>query len=155
MYQLALNKITVINSKNTHANISSTELRKINIHTLIKRSIKLINAYIGLDKKSVQNKINFTYQPELNYRKLLTEVHKNTNKTDRNTFLAKFSYVYIQTCLSYETNITTVLANKTGYSKSYIKNIIKEAFQKGYLKSSSKGISGGHLSNKTINCLKQ
>ncbi len=155
VYQLVLNKITVINSKNTHANISSTELRKINIHTLIKRSIKLINAYIGLDKKSVQNKINFTYQPDLNYRKLLTEVHKNTEKTDRNTFLAKFSYVYIQTCLSYETNITTVLANKTGYSKSYIKNIIKEAFQKGYLKSSSKGISGGHLSNKTINCLKQ
>ena len=37
----------------------------------------------------------------------------------------------------------------------YIKNIIKEAFQKGYLKSSSKGISGGHLSDKTINCLKQ
>ncbi|MDB4237578.1 hypothetical protein N9825_01265, partial [Acidimicrobiia bacterium] len=26
---------------------------------------------------------------------------------------------------------------------------------KGYLKSSSKGISGGHLSSKTINCLKQ
>ncbi|MDA7850718.1 hypothetical protein N9A50_02985, partial [Acidimicrobiaceae bacterium] len=107
------------------------------------------------DNKSVQSKINFTYQPDLDYRKLLTEVHKNTDKKDRKTFLAKFSYVYIQTCLSYETNITTVLANNTGYSKSYIKNIIKEAFQKGYLKSSSKGVSGGHLSSKTINYLKQ
>ena len=95
VYQIVLNKITVINTKNTHANISSTELRKINIHTLIKRSIKLINAYIGLDKKSVQNKINFTYQPDLNYRKLLTEVHKTLIRQIETLFSLSFlTYIY-------------------------------------------------------------
>ena len=155
IYQIVLNKLTISNSRKKHVNVTSTELRKINIHTLTKRSIKLINAFIDLDTQSATKVLNFLYLTNINYEKLLKEINKKSNNRNRNIFLAKFSYVYIHTCLSYESNISYMLSKQTGYSINYIKNIVKECFQKGYLKQSSKGISGGVLSTKTINYLKQ
>ena len=50
-YQLTCNKIVIENKEKT-TNINSTDLRKINIHNLIKTSIKLIDKNIDLDKKT-------------------------------------------------------------------------------------------------------
>lgn len=155
VYQIALNRLTIENKSKKHKNITSTELRKINIHTLTKRCINLINSYINLDKQSAYISMDFIYSTDIEYRKLLKSIHKSSTNTERNQFLANFSYVYIKTCLSYETNVSNILSKNTSYSKSYIKNLIKECFKKGFIKQSEKGISGGVLTNKSIRYLKQ
>ncbi|MGI9571887.1 MAG: hypothetical protein ACR2L5_01040, partial [Candidatus Actinomarinaceae bacterium] len=107
------------------------------------------------DKQSADKQMAFIYKTDVNFKKLIKEIHKTNKIVNRNKFLAYFSYAYIQTCLTYETNISKVLSEKTSYSQGYVKNIIKECFTKGYLKKSSRGISGGVLTPKTINYLKQ
>ena len=155
IYQIALEKLIITDRKGGFVDLTSTELRKINIHTLTKRSINLINSYINLDKQTATKKLNFLYKTDVVLKSLLKDLHKTKKIENRNIFLAKFSYAYIQTCLTYERNITKVLSKNTEYSQGYIKNIIKECFQKGYLKKSSKGVSGGVLSPKSISYLKQ
>ena len=43
---------------NNKVELSSTEIRNINIHTLIKRSIKAIESYIKIDPKDFTSKTN-------------------------------------------------------------------------------------------------
>ena len=155
IYQIALEKLIITDRKGGFVDLTSTEWRKINIHTLTKRSINLINSYINLDKQTAIKKLNFLYKTDVVLKSLLKDLHKTKKIENRSIFLAKFSYAYIQTCLTYERNITKVLSKNTEYSQGYIKNIIKECFQKSYLKKSSQGVSGGVLSPKSISYLKQ
>ena len=155
IFQIALNKLLIENKSKKYNNITSTELRKINIHTLTKRCINLINSYINLDKETALKSMDFVYSTDIEYQEILKDVHKTALNSNRNIFLAKFSYVYIKTCLSYETNVSNILSNDTSYSKSYIKNLVKECFKKGFIKQSERGISGGVLTNKTISHLRQ
>ena len=155
VYQIGLNKLLIENKSKKYKNITSTELRKINIHTLTKRCINLINSFIDLDKETAFKSMDFIYSTDIKYQEILQEVHKTTLNPNRNIFLAKFSYVYIKTCLSYETNVSDILSKDTSYSKSYIKNLVKECFKKGYIKHSERGISGGVLTNKSIRHLRQ
>ena len=115
----------------------------------------MINSYINLDKETALKSMDFVYSTDIEYQEILKDVHKTALNSNRNKFLAKFSYVYIKTCLSYETNVSNILSNDTSYSKSYIKNLVKECFKKGFIKQSERGISGGVLTNKTISHLRQ
>ena len=154
-YQLIMKKFTIENKKNKQISLTSTELRNLNMHTLNKRSINLINSFINLDKTSATKKLGFVYSTDENVKKIIRKLHKTNKTLPRSIFLSYFSYLYVSICLSYETNITAVLSDLTGYKQSYIKNLIKECFSNKYLKSSSKGVHGGTLSVKTINYLKQ
>ena len=60
-YQLSCNKI-VIENKEKSTNINSTDLRKINIHNLVKTSIKLIDKNIRVNSLSPGGVFN--EQPE-------------------------------------------------------------------------------------------
>ena len=154
-YQLMMNKLSIKNVKNKPITITSTELRNLNMHSLNKRSIKLINSFINLDKSSAIKKLGFIYRTDENLKKIIKILHKSNKQISRKEFLPLFSYLYVSMCLSYETNITQVISVNTGYKQSYVKNLIKECFKHKYLKSSSQGLPGGVLSSKTINYLKQ
>jgi len=45
------------------------------------------------------------------------------------------------------------ISEKIKYKDSYIKNLTKECFTKGYLKSSKKGLAGGTLTKKSLKIL--
>ena len=50
-------------------------------------------------------------------------------------------------------NISKKISEKIKYKDSYIKNLTKECFTKGYLKSSKKGLAGGTLTKKSLKIL--
>lgn len=155
IYQLSMSKISVQNTKNKPVSLTSTELRNINMHSLNKRSIRLINSFINLDKTNAYEKLEFIYIADYELKNVLRLIHITNKELTKKNFLAQFSLYYVNACLSYDKNITKILEQKTGYKQTYIKNLVKECFQNGYLKNSSQGLPGGILTTKTINYLKQ
>ncbi|OUW43604.1 MAG: hypothetical protein CBD49_02580, partial [Acidimicrobiaceae bacterium TMED189] len=75
VFQIGLNKLLIENKSKKYKNITSTELRKINIHTLTKRCINLINSYIDLDKETAFKSMDFIYSTDIKYQEILKEVH--------------------------------------------------------------------------------
>ena len=149
-YQLACNKI-VIENKKISTNINSTDLRKINIHNLVKTSIKLIDKNIDLDKKTYK-KNSPVYDPKLTSKDLIKKINKKEyNK--RSDLLSIYSLLYINTEREYGVNISSKISEIIKYKESYVKNLTKECFTKGYLKSSKKGLAGGTLTTKSLKIL--
>ena len=64
-----MKKFTIENIKNKPISLTSTELRNLNMHTLNKRSINLINSFINLDKTSATKKLGFVYSTDENVKK--------------------------------------------------------------------------------------
>ena len=149
-YHLTCNKI-VIENKEKFTNINSTDLRKINIHNLVKTSIKLIDKNIELDKKTYKKNSPF-YDPVLSPKDLIKKINKK-EYNNRSDFLAIYSLLYINTESEYGENISRKISEKIKYKESYVKNLTKECFTKGYLKSSKKGLAGGILTNKSLKIL--
>ena len=149
-YQLICNKITIENKSNI-ININSTDLRKINIHNLVKTSIRLIDKNIELDYKTY-NKNSPIYNPQINTKDLIKRINtKQYGK--RSELLSMYSLLYINTEREYGENISKKLSKKIKYKESYLKNLTKECFTKGYLKNSIKGIAGGNLTAKSLKFL--
>ena len=149
-YQLTCNKIIIQNNEKS-TNINSTDLRKINIHNLIKTSIKLIDKNIDLDKKTYK-KNSPVYDPILTSKDLIKKINKK-EYNNRSDLLAIYSLFYINTEREYGENISRKISEKIKYKESYVKNLTKECFTKGYLKSSKKGIAGGTLTAKSLKIL--
>ena len=149
-YQLTCNKIVIENKEKT-TNINSTDLRKINIHNLVKTSIKLIDKNIDLDKKTYK-KNSPIYDPILTSNDLIKKINKK-QYNNRSDLLAIYSLLYINTEREYGVNISKKISEKIKYKDSYIKNLTKECFTKGYLKSSKKGLAGGTLTKKSLKIL--
>ena len=74
-YQLICNKITIEN-KSKIININSTDFRKINIHNLVKTSIRLIDKNIELDRKTY-NRNSPIYNPRIDSKDLIKRINKN------------------------------------------------------------------------------
>ena len=55
---------------NNKVELSSTEIRKINIHTLIKRSIKAIESFKKIDPKDFKSKTKGLYDDNVPYKNL-------------------------------------------------------------------------------------
>ena len=149
-YQLTCNKIVIENKEKT-TNINSTDLRKINIHNLVKTSIKLIDKNIDLDKKTYK-KNSPIYDPILTSNDLIKKINKK-QYNNRSDLLAIYSLLYINTEREYGVNISKKISEKIKYKDSYIKNLTKECFSKGYLKSSKRGLAGGTLTKKSLKIL--
>ena len=149
-YQLTCNKIVIENKEKT-TNINSTDLRKINIHNLVKTSIKLIDKNIDLDKKTYK-KNSPIYDPILTSNDLIKKINKK-QYNNRSDLLAIYSLFYINTEREYGENISRKISEKIKYKESYVKNLTKECFTKGYLKSSKKGLAGGTLTTKSLKIL--
>ena len=149
-YQIQCISVNFVNKNNTL--LSSSDLRKINIHTLIKRGYKTIEAYKKIDLKEFNKVTNYKYNNNVDYKILLKNIRSRKIK-DRNKLLAFYSYIYQKESNNYGENISERLSQLTNYSESYIKNLTKEAFSKNFISNNSKGISGGHLTNKSIKLL--
>ena len=149
-YQLTCTKI-IIQNKEKSTNINSTDLRKINIHNLIKTSIKLIDKNIDLDKKTYK-KNSPVYDPILTSKDLIKKINKK-DYNNRSDLLAIYSLFYINTEREYGENISRKISEKIKYKESYVKNLTKECFTKVYLKSSKQGIAGGTLTTKSLKIL--
>ena len=149
-YQLICNKITIEN-KSKIININSTDFRKINIHNLVKTSIRLIDKNIELDRKTY-NRNSPLYNPQIDSKDLIKRINtKKYNK--RSELLSMYSLLYINTEREYGENISRKLSEKIIYKESYLKNLTKECFTKGYLTNSVKGVAGGNLTTKSLKFL--
>ena len=149
-YQLICNKITIEN-KSKIININSTDFRKINIHNLVKTSIRLIDKNIELDRKTY-NRNSPLYNPQIDSKDLIKRINtKKYNK--RSELLSMYSLLYINTEREYGENISRKLSEKIKYKESYLKNLTKECFTKGYLTNSVKGVAGGNLTTKSLKFL--
>ena len=149
-YQLTCNKI-VIENKEKSNNINSTDLRKINIHNLVKTSVKIIDKNIDLDKNAYK-KNSPVYDPILTSKDLIKRINKK-EYNNRSDLLAIYSLLYLNTEREYGGNISRKISEKIKYKESYIKNLTKECFTKGYLKGSKKGLAGGILTKKSLKFL--
>ena len=149
-YQLICNKITIEN-KSKIININSTDFRKINIHNLVKTSIRLIDKNIELDRKTY-NRNSPIYNPRIDSKDLIKRINKK-KYSNRSELLSMYSLLYINTEREYGENISRKLSEKIKYKESYLKNLTKECFAKGYLTNSIKGVAGGNLTTKSLKFL--
>ena len=83
--------------------LSSTDIRNINIHTLIKRSIKAIESYKNIDPKDFKSKTKGLYEDNVPYKKFVNEIFlqnegrkllKTLNKGDSVLYLPDQDYGY-------------------------------------------------------------
>ena len=132
--------------------LSSTEIRNINIHTLIKRSVKAIESHRKIDPKDFKSKTSGLYEDNIPYNKYIKLI-KEKKISDRNILLSLYAYIYQKESRNYGENTSKRLSILLNYSETYIKNLTKEIFNKNYIKSNSKGISGGLLTNKSLKFL--
>ena len=149
-YQLTCNNISISNkSKSLHLN--STDLRKINIHNLVKTSLKLIDKNISLEQKKY-DKLESIYNPSFKVNDLTKLINKKLY-SNRDELLSIYSLLYIKMQRDFGENISKKISDKTKYKESYIKNLTKECFSKAYMKNSNKGLAGGILTNKALRVL--
>ena len=145
-YQLTLANVSFeIKSNKT---VSSVDIRSVNIYTLNKKALSLIRKYAESDPLYFKNKTKNHKFNSVNVNKVIKTI-KNRKFESREELLVLYTYLYVLTFESTNVNISSTLSKKTGYSDSYIKTLNKEINLK-YLTNSSKGISGGIFTNKTL-----
>ena len=145
-YQLILVNVTFESKDNK--SISTVGIRSVNIYTLNKKALTLIRKFAESDPLYFKNKTNNAKFNSVNINKV-TKAIKNRSFKTRDEFLVLYAYLYIFIFETTNINISSTLSIKTGYSQSYIKTLNKEINPK-YLKNSTKGISGGIFTNKTL-----
>ena len=149
-YQMICTSLKIENTNDFE--LSSTEIRKINTHTLIKRALKSIYSYKNIDNNEFNKMTKGLLKNNINYKNILKDV-KERNIKDRNVFLSIYSYIYQNEARNYGDNVSKRLSELLNYSEGYIKNLTKEAFSKNYINKNSNGISGGLLSKRSLNIL--
>ncbi len=149
-YQLICINLEI--KSNNKVELSSTEIRNINIYTLIKRSIKAIEAYIKIDPKDFTSKTNGSYEDNIPYKKIIKQI-KERKINDRKILLTLYAYIYQKESRNYGDDTSKRLSVLLNYSEAYIKNLTKEIFNKNYIKNNIKGSSGGILTNKSLKLL--
>ena len=112
-YQLICMNCEIISKNNIE--LSSTDIRNINIHTLIKRSIKAIESYKNIDPKDFKLKTNGLYDDNFPYKKFLKEI-KNRSIKDRKILLSIYAYMYQKESRNYGDNTSKRLSELLNYS---------------------------------------
>jgi len=146
-FQLIVYSILINNlSKNE---INSINFRRINIHSLIKKGLSEIYNFSSIDPINFIKSSKNMYFNSLNISLLISLIKKRKIK-ERQDFLTAYAYVYTHLTYKNYKNYSLFLSKKLNYSESYIKNLTKELFNKGYIIKNTQGIPGGLLSKKTI-----
>ena len=149
-YQMICVSIKFENMKNFE--LTSTDIRKINTHTLIKRGLKAIYSYKNIDNNEFDKNTKGLLKNSINYKKIVKDI-KGRKIKDRAILLSSYSYIYQHESRNYGDNVSKRLSSLLNYSEGYIKNLTKESFNKNYISTNNKGISGGILTERTINIL--
>jgi len=146
-YQLLNNSLKIYTETNNE--MSSIDIRKLNIYSLNKKALKLITNYSEIDSKNFikhtgNNKFN-----KFDLKKIIKEI-KNRNTKNRTELMCLYAYVYNYYINANYNNYSLFLSNKLNYSDNYIKNLSKELFVDKYLIKNTSGVAGGIFSKKTL-----
>ena len=147
-YQL-YNKSIKIYTESTNE-ISSIDLRKLNIFSLNKKALKQITNYSEIDPISFKMKTGNKKFNSLDVKKI-TKVLKNRNTKNRKELMCLYAYIYNYYINANYNNYSLFLSKKLNYSDNYIKNLSKELFIDKYLIKNTTGVAGGIFSKKSLN----
>ena len=92
------------------------------------------------------------YNPNFNKNKISKIINRKLYK-NRDEFFALYSLLYIYSVRDFGDNISAKLSSTIKYKENYIKNLTKDAFKKGFLTNSKKGLAGGLLTKKSLKIL--
>ena len=146
-YQLQNTSVKISSKSNN--DISSIDIRKLNIYSLNKKAQKQISNFADVDNNYFIKKTGNKDFNKINVSKFIKNI--NTRKaSNRNEFMCEYAYVYDFYIKSNHNNYSLFLAKKLNYSENYIKNMTKELFEKKYLLKNTTGVPGGLFSKKTI-----
>jgi len=146
-YQLFNNSIKIYTETNDE--ISSVDIRKLNIYSLNKKALKQISNFSDIDPKNFIKKTGNSKFNMFDTRKIINKIKKRNSK-DRTEFMCLYAYIYNYYINTNHNNYSLYLSNKLNYSENYIKNLSKELFLEKYLIKNTKGVPGGIFSKKTI-----
>jgi len=146
-YQLLNNSIKIFTDSNSE--ISSIDIRKLNIYSLNKKALKQITNYCDIDPKNFAQKSGNKNFNKFNINKINKKIKNRTTK-DRDELMSLYAYTYNYYINANYNNYSLYLAKKLNYSENYIKNLSKELFISKYLLKNTKGVPGGLFSKKTL-----
>jgi len=147
-YQLLNNSVKIFTDSNSE--MSSIDIRNLNIYSLNKKALKQITNYAEIDPKNFikhtgNNKFN-----KFDLKKIIKQI-KNRDTSNRPELMCLYAYVYNYYINSNYNNYSLFLSKKLNYSDNYIKNLSKELFIDKYLIKNTTGVAGGIFSKKTLN----
>jgi len=149
-YQLLNNSINIFTESNNE--ISSIDIRKLNIYALNKNALKQILNYSEIDPINFIKKTGNANFNKFDTKKIINKIKKRNIK-DRTEFMSLYAYIYNYFVNTNHNNYSLFLSKKLNYSENYIKNLSKELFLKKYLIKNTKGVPGGIFSKKTLSKL--
>ena len=129
-YQLLNNSIKIYTDSNSE--ISSIDIRKLNIYSLNKKALKQITNYCDIDPKNFAQKSGNKNFNKFNIKKINKKIKNRTTK-DRDELMSLYAYTYNYYINANYNNYSLYLAKKLNYSENYIKNLSKELFISKYL----------------------
>lgn len=146
-YQLLNTSINIYTESNIE--ISSIDIRKLNIYSLNKKALKQILNYSDIDPRNFINKTGNSKFNTFDTKKIINKIKKRDFK-DRKDFMCLYAYIYNYYINTNHNNYSLYLSNKLNYSENYIKNLSKELFLEKYLIKNTKGVPGGIFSVTTL-----
>lgn len=146
-YQLLNTSINIYTESNIE--ISSIDIRKLNIYSLNNKALKQILNYSDIDPKNFINKTGNSKFNTFDTKKIINKIKKRDFK-DRKEFMCLYAYIYNYYINTNHNNYSLYLSNKLNYSENYIKNLSKELFLEKYLIKNTKGVPGGIFSKTTL-----
>ena len=146
-YQLLNYSIKIYTESDSE--ISSIDLRKLNIYSLNKKALKQIMNYSDIDPKNFAQKSGNKKFNSFDINKINKKI-KNRDTKDRTELMSLYAYTYNYYINANYNNYSLYLAKKLNYSDNYIKNLSKELFINKYLLKNTKGVPGGLFSKKTL-----
>ena len=90
-YQLFNNSIKIYTETNDE--ISSVDIRKLNIYSLNKKALKQISNYSDIDPKNFIKKTGNSNFNMFDTRKIINKIKKRNSK-DRTEFMCLYAYIY-------------------------------------------------------------
>ena len=124
-YQLLNNSVKIFTESNNE--MSSIDIRNLNIYSLNKKALKQITNYSEIDPKnfvkhSGNNKFN-----KFDLKKIIKQI-KNRHTDNRPELMCLYAYIYNYYINANYNNYSLFLSKKLNYSDNYIKNLSKELF---------------------------
>ena len=147
-YQLLNNSVKIFTESNSE--MSSIDIRNLNIYSLNKKALKQITNYSEIDPNNFVKKTGNHKFNKFDLPKIIKRI-KNRDTSNRAELMCLYAYVYNYYINSNYNNYSLFLSKKLNYSDNYIKNLSKELFIDKYLIKNTTGVAGGIFSKKTLN----
>ena len=147
-YQLLNNSVKIFTESNSE--MSSIDIRNLNIYSLNKKALKQITNYSEIDPKNFVKKTGNNKFNKFDLPKIIKRI-KNRDTSNRPELMCLYAYVYNYYINSNYNNYSLFLSKKLNYSDNYIKNLSKELFIDKYLIKNTTGVAGGIFSKKSLN----